>query len=211
MNAPTRVTHSFGADYYERGIETGRSGYTNYRWMPELTLRMAHHLIIGLGIKPTDKVLDYGCAKGYLVKALRMLDIDAWGCDTSEYALSQVPADVRDYCAPHNRSEFDWVIAKDVFEHIPKPELHALLEDITGRHMFVVVPLALPGGSGSYAIPEYGNDPTHVIAQDLEWWGALFRRTGWSVTDADYRFQGIKENWRKRHVLGNGFFVLERC
>jgi cyclopropane fatty-acyl-phospholipid synthase-like methyltransferase len=51
----------------------------NYSWMPELTIRMAHHLIQQLPIRSAETVLDYGCAKGFLVRALRILDIDAHG------------------------------------------------------------------------------------------------------------------------------------
>ena len=34
----------FNEDYYERGAETGKSLYSHYRWMPELTIPMAHHI-----------------------------------------------------------------------------------------------------------------------------------------------------------------------
>ena len=78
----------YNRDYYESGIENGISGYRNYRWMPELTIRMAHCLIQDLSIDKSHSVLDYGCAKGFLVKALRLLDIDAFGLDVSEYAIS---------------------------------------------------------------------------------------------------------------------------
>ena len=42
-------------------------------------------------------VLDVGCAKGFLVRHLRKLGVDAWGTDISEYAISTAPADVRPY------------------------------------------------------------------------------------------------------------------
>ena len=31
----------FDEDYYERGAETGKSLYSHYRWMPELTIPMS--------------------------------------------------------------------------------------------------------------------------------------------------------------------------
>ena len=34
----------FDEDYYERGAETGKSLYSHYRWMPELTIPMCHHI-----------------------------------------------------------------------------------------------------------------------------------------------------------------------
>lgn len=41
------------------------------------------------------KVLDVGCAKGFLVKAFEDVGINAWGVDVSEYAISNAPVDIR--------------------------------------------------------------------------------------------------------------------
>ncbi len=87
----------YDADYYERGVESGKSCYSNYRWLPELTIPMAMVLIDTLGIRPDQRVLDFGCAKGFVTKALRMLRRDAWGIDISRYALSQAPEDIKPY------------------------------------------------------------------------------------------------------------------
>ena len=78
----------YDENYFERGLQLGISGYTAYSWMPELTLKMANFLIEDLDLKE-NKVLDYGCAKGYLVKALRHYGITAFGYDASKYAISE--------------------------------------------------------------------------------------------------------------------------
>ena len=59
----------YDKNYYECGIESGKSLYTNYRWMPELTIPMCSRMIEHLKISSRDKILDFGCAKGYSVKA----------------------------------------------------------------------------------------------------------------------------------------------
>ena len=61
--------NKYDEDYYENGVQLGISGYANYRWMPSLTIPMAERMIEYLAIKETDKILDFGCAKGFLVKA----------------------------------------------------------------------------------------------------------------------------------------------
>ena len=61
----------YDADYFLRGKQTGRSLYENYRWLPDLTIPMVAAMIRHLGIKPDDKILDFGCARGYVVKAFR--------------------------------------------------------------------------------------------------------------------------------------------
>ena len=75
----------FNEDYYERGLEKGISGYSNYRWMPELTIPMCAMLNESLGIKLGQRILDFGCAKGFIVRAFRLLHREAWGYDPSEY------------------------------------------------------------------------------------------------------------------------------
>ena len=50
---------------------------------------MAQVIIDYLDIHRGQKILDIGCAKGYLVKALRWLGRDAYGFDISDYALEK--------------------------------------------------------------------------------------------------------------------------
>ena len=212
------ASNKYNEDYYERGLITGVSGYINFSWMPELTIRMAHFLIANLKITSNDKVLDFGCAKGYLVKALRLLDIPAYGVDVSEYAISQVDSAVKEYCHQISGPEdlfkggkkYDWLISKDVFEHISEHELRAILEFSKKfiSNMFVVVPLAADDISGKYIVPEYDRDVTHIIAKSREWWSGLFKEMGWSVREFHYNFKGCKENWTGQFPDGNGFFIL---
>ena len=81
----------FDKEYFERGPMTGRSLYTNYRWLPELTLPLCHHIVRYCGIQEEDRILDFGCAKGYTVLGLRMLGYEAYGVDVSKYAISEAP------------------------------------------------------------------------------------------------------------------------
>ena len=60
----------FNEDYYERGAETGKSLYSHYRWMPELTIPMAHHLARYMDLDDNEKVLDVGCGNGNLIEFL---------------------------------------------------------------------------------------------------------------------------------------------
>ena len=124
---PNRVDPSrYDEEYFENGIVTGLSGYMNYRWIPELTLPMSHFLIKQLNIADSQTVLDFGCAKGFMVRAMRLLGIDAYGVDVSQYAIGQVPAEVAKYCnhisgcddAQCFPRRYDWLISKDVFNSL---------------------------------------------------------------------------------------------
>jgi SAM-dependent methyltransferase len=215
-----RNTIPYDEDYFERGVALGVSGYMNYTWMPEQTIRMAHHLIRELKIGPDETVLDYGCAKGYFVRALRLLDIPAYGVDISPYAIESVPKDVARFCALIDdtdaiaalKGSFDWVISKDVFEHIPAAALEQVLVGLQRytRRLFLAIPLGKSDEKDTFVIPAYHQDVTHITIQPMEWWCALFESCGWTITWSGYQFRGMKENWTKSWAEGNGFFVLTR-
>jgi len=213
----------YDEDYFKNGLITRKSCYLNYRWMPELTIKMAFNMIKHLDLKESQKVLDFGCAKGYLVKALRILDIEAYGCDVSEYAIKKVDPEVREYCKLSNpdlegsiipfklKRNFDWIITKDVLEHISEDQLIIFLKTAL-KHcdkMFHTIPL---GENGKFRIADYNNDPSHKTIKDEAWWIETFKSTGWSLKKFDYEVRGIKENWAQRYknVKGNGFFILNK-
>ncbi len=74
----------FDEKYFEDGVRSRVSAYENYRWMPERTIREASSIINNIQF---DNVLDYGCAKGFMVYAMRLLGKEAYGVDVSEYAV----------------------------------------------------------------------------------------------------------------------------
>ena len=201
--------------YYEDGIASGKSCYVNYRWIPELTIPMAYYIIKELNLPQGARVLDYGCSKGYVVRALRLLGIDAWGVDISEYAIKHCDSEVRDYCALFSESnltpfkqKFDWVITKDVLEHVPTGGLELFFEHYTSLadNMWHVIPL---GDRGVFRIPEYHLDRSHIQVNDEAWWNELFGRYGWK-SEVKHHVPGIKDNWADRHSAGNGFFTLSK-
>ncbi len=206
---------TYNEDYFERGISTGVSCYTNYRWIPEMTIPMAMAYIDYLGIKEGEHVLDYGCAKGFTVKALRLLHREAWGCDISEYAVNSADNDTRKFLKIMNNgsdipfeveNNFDYIVSKDVFEHIPKDDLLKILKKMRhiGKKLFVIVPI---GKNDRYVIPAYELDKTHIIREDFDWWKNIFTEAGWYVEEATDYVPHIKENW-KNFEGGNGFFLL---
>jgi len=218
------ISNIYNRDYFERGQELGISGYSNYRWLPERTIPSVHCIISKLGIKERrlnggkgDTVLDFGCAKGYSVKAFRLLMVDCYGCDISEYALSCADESVRiylklatkDMIIPFDR-EFDWLIAKDVLEHIQYERIDETLSEFARKSedQFLVIPL---GWNGKYVIEEYEVDIGHIIREDVNWWFRKLKSNGLLVKSFKFQFPHVKENWwgsdKKDYDIGNGFFV----
>jgi 2-polyprenyl-3-methyl-5-hydroxy-6-metoxy-1,4-benzoquinol methylase len=199
------MSEKFNSDYYERGVELGISGYTNYHWRPEYVMGFANEIKNRYYLSPLSTFLDYGCAKGYLVKGLRLLGVDCYGYDISEYAINNADESVKKYLTnslegtelnKFNAREFTVTIAKDTLEHVPKDELQKVLQDIKGL-------------TGVFRIREYELDKTHVIKEDEQWWIEQFNKAGLSVEEFYYDFPHAKDHWLKVHPFGNGTFILK--
>jgi len=203
----------FDLEYFEQGPMTGKSLYTNYRWLPELTLPMCHHLITYFGISADARILDFGCAKGYVVQGFRMFGYEAFGVDVSEYAISQAPKEVNGYVKkiePFESLEgtFDWIICKDILEHLPYDKIDEqlqifaqALQGIGG--LIVMVPL---GDGKKYYIDAYEQDATHIIRENLHWWTEVLNKNGFNVEIASNDMGPFKKNWQI-NALGNGLFL----
>ena len=201
----------FDREYYEQGPMTGKSLYTNYRWLPELTLPLAHHIAIDCNLDKHQTVCDFGCAKGYLVYALRLLGYDSYGVDISEYAISKAPKEVNGHvtCIEPlaDFGFYDWIICKDILEHIPYEDIDSQLDLLADScsSMMIMVPL---GDGEKYFIDAYEKDVTHMIRENLDWWINLFESVGFKIVKASYEMGPYKENWQI-HPTGNGLFMLE--
>ena len=210
----------FNEDYYERGEAKGVSRYTNYRWLPELTIPMARALAENLGLQQQDWILDFGCAKGFLVKALRVLGFaNTCGADISEYAIGHGDEMVKPFLhlIPEGSllnissgGKWRWIIAKDVLEHIEEPVLEEILAKMyeAGESLFFRVPI---GDGKRYIIPEAERDVTHIIRRPLDWWGRQAYAAGFRSIATSYKMPGIYENPpNDQYPTGNGFVIAKR-
>lgn len=203
----------FNEEYFERGVESGQSCYQNYRWIPELTIPMAMTIIDLLGIKKDQTVLDFGCAKGYLVKAFRLLHRQAWGVDVSEYAIANADPVIKKFCVLSTGNwspglvSIDFCIAKDVFEHIEPHRLVGCLQSLRANVLFAAIPL---GENGTFRAPTNNMDVTHVTCASENWWQQFFNKNGWHVADFCFRVDGIKDSYYDLYPKAHGFFTLQK-
>ncbi len=207
--------NKFNKDYYENGIKAGVSCYEKYRWLPESTILAAKAYISYLNIKDNDTVLDFGCAKGFYVKALRILNINTKGCDISNYAIENCDNEIKEYvklCSLENPipydEKFDFIIAKDVLEHMNLDQVDNFL-NVTKKHinkkMLIIVPLA---DNGKYRIQSDEMDVTHIIRFDKSEWERLFIENGWKISKSEYHIPDVKEKQYQENNKGTGVFVI---
>lgn len=136
---------------------------------------MAESLISIMGVRPTETILDFGCARGYLVKALRKLGRNAYGCDVSEWAISNCDPDVKGclYTEMFSFVQYDHVFSKDVLEHVDDlNEIVPRLFSIAQKALLFIVPLAECEGC-KYIYPNDEKDSTHIHRKTLEGWRAI--------------------------------------
>jgi SAM-dependent methyltransferase len=166
-------------------------------------------LIDALEIKRSERILDYGCAKGFLVKAFRLLGREAYGCDISRYAICTAENDIRQYlklCThgfPFSEMKFKYCVSKDVFEHMSVEEIKNVLFSLKNYcdNLLIIVPL---GNGKTFNIPEYNYDTTHKIAQTKDWWIKLIEENGFINIWSTDKIIGIKDNW-SQYANGNVF------
>lgn len=79
------VAKQFGEMYFDGPREYGYGGYRyDGRWVP-----VARDIVAHFGLKPGMRILDVGCAKGFLIKDLMQVSpgLQAFGLEISHYAL----------------------------------------------------------------------------------------------------------------------------
>ena len=138
---------------------------------------IADHIV--RDIAPTSS-LDAGCAKGFLVEALRDRGIEAYGIDASSYAVSEVREDIRAHCRVATLTEpldrdYDLVTCFEVLEHLPVEEADAAVANLCAHAEDVLFS----------STPDDHQDPTHLNVRPAEYWVELFARHGF-VHDLDY-------------------------
>lgn len=86
------LSRQYGQAYFDGPREVGYGGYRyDGRWIP-----VAEDIVKHFNLQPGDRILDVGCAKGFLVKDLMTVcpGLEAFGLDISEYALMHCEPEV---------------------------------------------------------------------------------------------------------------------
>lgn len=207
----------YNEDYYINGPQTGKSNYSNYGWKPDLTLPMVDWLKRCLGIKGGETLLDVGCARGYLVKAMRMRGVIAFGYDHSKWAVENADDEIKMCVSNTLQAEplsWDYVVMKDVAEHIPLNELEPLLQRLVcsiRKSFLMIVPLTFYP-NGPYLRDEDNSDSSHVIAWPLDAWMDLLNKVvppNEGIVSASWHYPGLKPASEKVHK-SCGFIRFQR-
>ncbi len=129
------LSRQYGRDYFDGVRDVGYGGYRyDGRWVP-----VARDIVAQYGLKPGDRVLDIGCAKGFLVKDLLAVcpGLEVFGLDVSRYALMNCEreaigrlhlGDARDL--PFPDKSFQAVLSINTLHNLERADLIRALREI---------------------------------------------------------------------------------
>jgi ubiquinone/menaquinone biosynthesis C-methylase UbiE len=142
-----KISKQFGELYFDGPRDYGYGGYRyDGRWVP-----VAKDIIAHFDLKPGDRILDVGCAKGFLIKDLIdvMPSLQVYGIEVSEYAVMNCHPDVvgRIHLGsadqlPFPDASFKAVFALDSIHNLPRERAKTALREIqrlSGGNAFVKV------------------------------------------------------------------------
>jgi ubiquinone/menaquinone biosynthesis C-methylase UbiE len=130
-----RISREYGQMYFDGPREYGYGGYRyDGRWIP-----VARDMVAHFGLQPGHRVLDIGCAKGFLVKDLMQVcpGIEAFGVDVSRYALMHCEPEVVGRLQlgsaddlPFPDRSFQAVISLNTVHNLARPDCIRALREI---------------------------------------------------------------------------------
>jgi len=179
----------YGDDYLERWGIHSPERRAAVRAMKEASHRpflaaIARH-------RPGGRLLDLGCALGFLLGVAREAGFDAYGLDLNAAAVADARREFGDrvHAGPLDDTafpgvRFDAITLIDVLEHVPDPE--ALLETLASRLAPEGVIAAVLPDAGSLTARLFGRRWPHYNEEHLFYWSASNLRTflqerGWRV------------------------------
>lgn len=193
MRPPARdadrvIAKRFGREYFDG---TRDQGYGGYRYNPRFWMGVAEDLRDAYGIGAGTRVLDVGCAKGFLLHDLRQVTpgVEVFGLDVSKYAILNSMEDVRPRLVrgtaerlPFPDHAFDVVLCINTIHNLPL--------DLCKQAVREIERVKKPGGHSYIQVDSWLSEQQRIdflnwqlTAQTFfapEEWRALFSACGYT-------------------------------
>lgn len=141
------VAKTFGEEYFDADRRYGYGGYHyDGRWLPVAEAIVRHYRLT-----PDARILDIGCAKGFLLHDFAQLlpDAEIAGVDISNYAISNAMPNVKDHLLvgtatslPYPDKSFDLTVSINTLHNLRLPGLDCALREIervSKDHKYIVM------------------------------------------------------------------------
>ncbi len=175
----------YGYDYFDNPDLAGL-GYGGYRYDGRYVApaaRICRHY----GLSAGDRILEIGCAKGYVLIEFHKLGLQAAGIDISRYAVAGAHPDIRAAISvgtatrlPFPDSAFDLVVAKEILPHISEDAVpRAIREAMRVSRKFLFFEIQTGRSAGELERVRLW-DRTHQCVRPPDWWEAQLAAAGYS-------------------------------
>ena len=172
----------YGVEYWDDPRYVGYGGYRYDGRYRSAALKMCE--IYGLNSR--SKILEIGCAKGFLLYEFHILGIEVLGLDASEYAVVNGKPEIRSRLLQHSceflpflDNHFDLVVAKEVVPHLGENEALILVSEIdrVGKAAFLEIQCA-DSEDSARLMKQW--DQTHQTIKPESWWVSNLQKIGYS-------------------------------
>jgi ubiquinone/menaquinone biosynthesis C-methylase UbiE len=129
------ISKKFGQEYFDGDRKYGYGGFRyDGRWRS-----FAERLVAHYGLKSGMRVLDIGCAKGFVLHEFKQLmpELEVAGLDISEYAIANGMESVKPFLRvgnamelPYPDKQFDLVLSINTLHNLYLPGLFQALREI---------------------------------------------------------------------------------
>jgi len=176
------ITSNYPEDYYRS------NNYVDYMERGPRYEKMAFEIAEALKkfkfIDSKSRILDYGCAVGFLIQGFKNAGFShTVGFEISEWAKSvarNAGHFVLDNFSELELQTFDLIIALDVLEHIGDEELKFIIPRLNADRLLVRIPVAASEGA-DFALDISRRDKTHVNCKTKTQWQEFFKQQGYTV------------------------------
>jgi hypothetical protein len=130
-------------------------------------------------INNDSKILDYGCAVGFLIEGFRELGYtNITGYDISEWAVQECKLKNINMLSDIVDDKYELICCLDVLEHMNDLEIKNTFSKLDGNMLLVRIPCSVDGIG--YHLEVSKNDPTHCNCKTKQQWMSLFQELGYN-------------------------------
>ena len=186
---------SFGFDYFDnKDSIVGYGGYKYDGRFSNSVKRMIDHY----NLKKNSKVLEVGCAKGYILKEFHDQKMLVYGLDYSKYAIQNSHQDIKSKLVQwdirkktsYPDNYFDLVYSKELLPHLSSKDISSILNEFNRisknkKSIFIEIQTSKTS-EGLKLINKW--DPTHKSLLLKKDWLNLFKKNNYQ---GDYYFKNL--------------------
>jgi 2-polyprenyl-3-methyl-5-hydroxy-6-metoxy-1,4-benzoquinol methylase len=205
----------YDAGYFETGTKS--NWHDGYVWPSFAGVFTETAQFLTSTFDDARTFLDVGCAKGFLVRALREAGKTCWGVDHSHWALANADPAARPYLVEGTADALpierrcDIVLAFDLLPHLTEAQAVAFLQ--RARALAAIGILAVIRSFESedderqYRETDDDADLSHILMRSRAWWHDKFLESGWRQDSLQRAFARLCQQHELTRKMGWQMYV----